>query len=546
MRSTRLAGLAALAWLDLRRARNRLHRLLRHPFWLLFYAALAGALIWLILELPAARGAESAPAGWGLWTHAAGAWMVLVLGARLWGATSRSPFQVTTADAVLLFTSPVASRDLVLFQLLRSAVHRLVTELPVLVAWLFILIRTGLPLERGDLVAFYLFLLLVGLWGEGLHAITWLALERRPWARAVQARRRLRAILIAAVVGGLLWLVWPLPAVLLSETGQSQVLQLLLGRAEHVAAVPPVSWAGAFAEAVVGPGGQPWAALGSAVGVLALLWLAAWSLGEGYYEPLVLQGEEDARLQQVISSWKVDVQGEALGYLGALNRAGRIQTLRLGGTGAWALFWEQANRWLRLELGAWRLAGLILALFGGLLGVGVRAGLALTWLWLAPIGLAVLSTPWGYLAEELRRPYIYLIPDPPWKRLVAASLVSAVDEFLSCGLMMLAGVLVASAGLGFFLVGLAALAAASWLAQGALALSSVAVPGWLGRATRTVMQTLIAFVGLGPGLVVAWLVVAAGGNEAGALIAASLATLASGSAFLALAAVLFKNAEMAG
>jgi len=53
-------------------------------------------------------------------------------------------------------------------------------------------------------------------------------------------------------------------------------------------------------------------------------------------------------------------------------------------------------------------------------------------------------------------------------------------------------------------------------------------------------------VGLGPGLVVAWLVVAAGGNEAGALIAASLATLASGSAFLALAAVLFKNAEMAG
>lgn len=545
MRSALLASLKTLALLDLTLERNRLRRLIHRPFWLLFYAGVAAALILMVLKVPAAVGVQGAQARMGPWAGVAAVWMLLILGTRLWGATSRSPFTVTAADTVLLFPSPITSRDLLLYQLIRSGLQRLLTQLPVLLVWLVILMQAGVPLVRRDLVAFYLFLLVVGLWGEGLQAVAWLALERLPWAQARRARRRLRSLLTAAALLALLWVAWPLPSLLVAGSAGEQAFDVLLRRAGALAAGPPLSWAAGLMEVVVGPGRWSLAAFGGVLGLLGLLWLVAWRLGEGYYEPLVLQGEEDARLQQVVSSWNVDVQGAAVAHLGVLDRVERVRALPIGGEGAWALLWEQANRWLRLELGAWRAAVAVLAALGGLLGLGVRAGLAQSWLWLAPIGLTVLSAPWGYLAEELRRPYIYLIPDPPWKRLVAASLVSTADIFLSYGLMMLVGAVVGAAGLAFFMVGLSALVAAAWLAQAALALSSVAVPGWLGRPARSLIQTLISLAGLGPGVAAGWLLVARGGSQTAALIAGSLATLASGFALLAVASARFRRAEMA-
>lgn len=541
------AALRALVLLDLRRGRNRLRRLIHQPLWLLFYAGLAAAVVLMVVKAPAAGAAwgAPAPAGMGLWGGLAAVWILFSLGTRLWGATARSPFTVTAADAVLLFPSPISSRDWVLYQLARSGLQRLAAQLPFLLLWFVLFIQVGVSLDRRGLLAFYLFMLLVGLWGDGLHAITWLALERQPGSRGRRARRRLRSLLTAGALLGLLWLAWPLPAYLAQGSSAAAAFHLLLARAQALAGVPPLSWAAALLEAAVGPGGWSLAAFGGAAGLLGFLWVVAWRLGEGYYEPLVLQGEQDAKLQQAVSSWNVDLQGVALTQLGVVERVGRVQALAIGGAGAWALFWQQANRWLRLELGSWRVGLLALTLLGSLLGLAVRAGAAQSWLWVVPVGFAVFSAPWGYLAEELRRPYIYLIPDPPWKRLLAASLVSAADIVLSYGLMMLVAAAIAAPGVRFFLIGLLALLAASWLAQGALAFSSVAVPTWLGRSARSLIQSLVSLVGLGPGVVTGWLVLAGGGSEAAALVAGSLTTWLVGAALLAVTAALFQHADMA-
>src|SRR5690606_8048805 len=125
----------------------------------------------------------------------------------------------------------------------------------------------------------------------------------------------------------------------------------------------------------------------------------------------------------------------------------------------------------------------VFGLVGGLLGFLVRVGLPSGALWLVPCGLAVLSAPWGYLAEELRRPYIYLIPDASWKRLVAASLVTAADLFLSYTVLMVVAMLLAWPGLSRLLAGLLALLAASWLVPCGLAVLS-APWGYLAEELR--------------------------------------------------------------
>ena len=538
----------ALVFLDGRRGWNRLRRLLHRPFWLLVSAGFGVGLVLLILQVGAAWGMERAagapgPGDPGPWLGLVALWVLLSLGTRLWGATTRSPIPVTNADAVLLFPSPVSSRVLVLYHVARKGLHRLVAQVPFWLLWLLLFRRAGVAVHGQGLLAFFLLMLLVGLWGDGLHTVAWLALERAPQGERI--RRYLRRGLVGGALLILLGLAWPLVAQWGAGLDGGQAVRLLLARAQPLAQVPPLGWVVALMETAVGTGGWPGAALAGALALVGGLWLAAWHLGEGYYEPLVLQGEADARLAQAVSSGNVDVQGVAVAHLGVTERVARVRALPWGGRGAWALFWQQANRWLRLELGTWRWGLVVFGLVGGLLGFLVRVGLPSGALWLVPCGLAVLSAPWGYLAEELRRPYIYLIPDASWKRLVAASLVTAADLFLSYTVLMVVAMLLAWPGLSRLLAGLLALLAASWLAQGALALSSLLVPAWVGRWVRSLLQSLVALAGLIPGAAAGWLVEVRGGGEVVGLAAGSLVTWLVGGLLMALASAFFQRAEMA-
>ncbi|BAS25951.1 putative ABC exporter domain-containing protein [Limnochorda pilosa] len=539
--------LRALAVLELRRERNRLVRLLHRPAWLLFYAAVALGVAAVFLRGPGGDGQPPVPGDGGFVSGGLAAlWILLSVGQRLWAAAQRSPFTLSSADASLLLPSPISSRHLLIFQLARTAIQRLVTQLPFLVLWVVLLESAGHSLGRAGVGWFYAFIILMGLWGDGTHAVVWLALEHQPQPRAARARRALKGFLAAGAATGVGWLLAPVVTALLSgaPAGAGGVMSLLLERAHGLATVPPVSWAAAFLGAALGQGNGVWAATVAGAGVLVGLWAVAAALADDYYEPLVLQGEQDARIHQAASTWNVDTQSVAVEHLGLPGRLRQVRALPPMGQGAWALFWQQANRWLRLELASWWMSLLGLAVLGGVLGALVRAGTASLWLWVVPPALALFSAPWGYLSEELRRPYLYLIPDAAWKRLVAASLVSSLDLFLSYGVMLGVAVGIAGAGAASLAGGLLVLLAVAWLTQGSLALASVGVPPWLGRATRMVIQSVLVLVGLIPGVAAAWVALALGAASAAAAGVGFLTTSAVGAGLFAAAAALFHRAEL--
>lgn len=538
-------GLYPLAVMALRRGRNRLRRLLQRPIWLLVWSLLGVAVLLPILRAPLDPGPLAAPAARA--SGLAAVWILVSVASRLWEATARPPFTLAQADASLLLPSPISSRQILLFQLIRSALGRLAVQIPFLALWALLLHRIGYPLSRSGLAGFYLLTVIVSLWGDGVHTFGWLALERVPPGRSLLARRLVRLLLVAGTLLGLGWLAGPILRALAAGrlALASSLAGSLLERAHLLASAAPLSWAVALLEAAFGQ--APWntAAVAGCFAGVAFLWMAALGLGEDYYESLVLQGEEDARLRQVTASWNVDVQGAAVERLGVLRRLRRVPRLPWRGGGAWALFWEQANRWLRLELGSWWLSLLGLGFLGGIVGLARRAGAAPFWLWLVPAALALLSAPWGYLAEELRRPYIYLIPDRPWRRLIAASLVSAVDVFVSYGWMLVVAAGVATEGLEAVAVGLVLLLAIAWVTQAAMALTAVVVPPWLGRTTRVVIQSILSMAALGPGVLAAVAAHASGGGQLLGAVLGLVVTLLMGAGLFRVAAALFHRAEMA-
>ncbi|NMA71760.1 MAG: hypothetical protein GX961_07575, partial [Firmicutes bacterium] len=147
----------ALVFLDGRRGWNRLRRLLHRPFWLLVSAGFGVGLVLLILQVGAAWGMEGAagapgPGDPGPWLGLVALWVLLSLGTRLWGATTRSPIPVTNADAVLLFPSPVSSRVLVLYHVARTGLHRLVAQVPFWLLWLLLFRRAGVAVHGQGLL----------------------------------------------------------------------------------------------------------------------------------------------------------------------------------------------------------------------------------------------------------------------------------------------------------------------------------------------------------------------------------------------------------
>ena len=494
------ASWKALLYLRVAQTRNYFRTLVRQPgFWAMLGGAGAGMTV-----VRALRGGE----GGGDRTAFAAAlpepfpievavgviaWLAIFWG--LWQGTRKAPFEIRESDAVLLLPSPMSSRAFFALYLAVDNVRRLWAA-----AWLIGLSLIVLPVDpRVDEFSFpwaYLGYFVASLLGRSFAFAEWSwlqALEGREPGRAVRLRRGLRFGLIGVALVVAVWLA----AGVMSgprSVGQN-VEQAAVGRwverLDGLTSLPPTSWVrsmvaggGSTGSAAVGSISERlWGGLAPALLLVGLAQAAAIRSATDYYEPLVHRAESLGNLARRASHREIDAQGVALEAF--RSKTEWMVSLPPFGRGPGALLWSGLTRTVRFGIALATVSILTYFVLGIGLGAAVRWwGVSVYWAWVAPSLLAILTGSASNLVDELGRPYIFLFPGPPWRRLLAAVWVSVFDNVLNGTLFLALLAIVAPLTLSDSLAAFGMLVAAALLSQTAAGLGQIMLPSWIGGRER--------------------------------------------------------------
>ncbi len=260
-----------------------------------------------------------------------------------------------------------------------------------------------------------------------------------------------------------------------------------------------------------------------------------------FVEPIAITAERstDARGQSVDTG--KDLHWSSMSQLG---KAPRLSiTIPPFGSGPWALLWNSMVRWARYEIAVAGVSILVLAGMG--LGAAILARLEIIdprWIWMLALSMPLFGS-YNMFLDELRKPFIFMLPGPPWKRLLAAGATSVMDGTISAFLVALIALVLGVLPLIEAVMILVAATAIGFLIQAGIGLVQVILPTWLNKKLRTSLTFAINTLAIMPAAIATVIGVVAGGENVGYLAGVVTAVL-SGIIVLGLAVKLFDRLEM--
>ena len=540
------SNLRALAYLQFRIARNWIRRSARSlVVWVLIlgfaFLSVSGVLFGGGGEPRNGDGEPSVPSI--LFEASAVLLLISTLAFAVWRGTGPPP-RATAADIIFVLGSPIRARVQFAFLMFREVATLLsILTIVALLSLIGSLARAFTDSDASIEGAFST--PTVGIWlivliGGITRLAVWVATEQ-VIVRDAKLGHRLRLAIRGAVVviaAALLAFVF-VPVVTQEHEDYRSMADQAAERVMQLAAFPPLS----LPPMIYSDDGPTLLVLGGLLLFSAIIAGLGLVFARDFNEPIAIMAERltDARGQSNDSG--NDLQWSTLSQLGTAPRL-RF-SIKPFGRGPWALFWSSLVRWARYQMSVAWLSVLTLVGMAVIVTVLVQQDVISTfWIWGLALSMPIFSS-YNMFLDELRKPYLFMTPGAPWKRLVAAGATSVIDGVIASAMLAVIAVLTRALPAGEAILLLVAAATLGLLIQASVGLVQVVLPSWLNRKVRTSLTFGANVVAMLP----AATAFVAGLVASGALTgytAAVVTALITAAVVLSLSVLLFDRLEMPG
>lgn len=413
--------MSAILYIARKQIVNTVRGLLRRPARLVAGLASVALILWMLMGLPSRSGGGADPrllqGGYLVW--------LLFLGAvAVYSSLEAGSSLFTLSDVNLLFVSPLSPKKILAFGLIRQTGKTLA-------GFVFLLFYSGMLIESFGITAGGVVLLILGT-VVLLIAVQILGLALYCWTGGSPARRLAVKIGLLSVPALVLLL-----AYLVFRRGGGTLDALYAAAASPVLeAVPLVGWTkGAVFALMAGNGRAAVTYLALLAALIALILMLLFKTDADYYEDVLKGAERTFELRRSVKEKRaVNVRGRRK------KRVGRTGIGR--GWGASAFFYKhlcEARRGSRFVLLGSSTAVLLLVAFG-MTGVMTLIGnnngspappdAILASALGAGVYLLFFMNAAGDWSRELAKPYLYLVPEDPFKKLFWAGMTTVLRPAL--------------------------------------------------------------------------------------------------------------------
>lgn len=413
--------MSAILYIARKQIINSVRRLLHRPARLVAGLASVALILWMLLDFPSRSGGGADPrlleGGYLVW--------LLFLGAvAVYSSLEAGSSLFTLSDVNLLFVSPLSPKKILAFGLIRQTGKTMA-------GFVFLLFYSGMLIESFGITAGGVVLLILGTVAL-LLVVQVLGLALYCWTGGSPARRRAVKIGLLSVPAAVLLL-----AYLVSRREGGTVEALYAAAASPVLeAVPLVGWTkGAVFALMAGNGRAAVIYLALLVALFALILMLLFRTDADYYEDVLQSAETTFELRRSMKEKRTaDVRS---------RRKKKVGKTGIGrGWGANAFFYKhlcEARRGSRfvllgsstviLSLVAFGMTA-VMTLLGNNNGMPAPTDVILASVLGAGVYLLFFMSAAGDWSRELAKPYLYLVPEDPFKKLFWAGMTTVLKPAL--------------------------------------------------------------------------------------------------------------------
>jgi len=459
----------------------------------------------------------------------------------IWRGTGPPP-RATAADVVFVLCSPIRSRVQFAYLMFREvgAMLSIITIVAAmsLIGPLIRVVTTSDATLEGAFGSPTIGIWLIILIGGVTRLAVWVATEQVvviDASKGYRLRLGIRGLMALTILGVLTFVA--LPVVRGEHDGFRAIADHGVERLMLLSQVPPLS----FPPMIYSEDGSTFLGLGALLLTGLVITGAGLFAAKDFVEPIAVMAERqtDARGQSVDTG--NDIQWSTMSQLGSAPRL-RF-SIPAFGHGPWALFWASLVRWARYQMAVAWVSVLTLLGLGVTVAVLVRIDIiSHYWIWILVLSMPLFSS-YSMFLDELRKPFLFMLPGPAWKRLVAAGGTSVLDG-LSGSLALVIIVIATQArpvpeALALLLVALVV----GFLVQATVGMVQVILPSWLNRKIRTTLTFSLNVITILPAITAFILGLALSGEFAG-FVAGVIVALITASIVLLVSVLLFDRLEM--
>ncbi len=449
----------ALLYLTKRTVINWIKSIRRNPQAMILTVAVVFLLVMTTISAMLPSGAETSPESLQdiriLYIIAFGAGL-LFLGVAVYGGTGKGAAFFSLSDVNLLFTAPLSSNRILLYGVCKQMGRTLLVSLYIL--FQSFNLRASFGLGAGGMTVIFLAYFLLIFFSQLLTAAIYSFTNgREKRKKMIRGAFLLLLFLLILFLALQVWL--PNQELFVSgmtaEIGKNVVESIYsFFTLLPVQVFPVAGWICGMVEGFLSGQvlfGMLWILCLLAGAALIVIGITRWRAD--YYEDCLVNSENAYRMKQAMKGDKSAVAG----MTPVKRRNKETASLPMkGGSGASAFFYRHLLEFRR------RSAGVVISLSTFLyLAMGILAGLLAD----GPMGPFVLLAIVSYIqlfvlmqgkwAQELARPFLYLVPDTPFRKLIFASLSTLLKPAVDGLLMFLAASLLSGTpvwqGLCFYL-----------------------------------------------------------------------------------------------
>jgi hypothetical protein len=459
----------------------------------------------------------------------------------IWRGTGLPP-RATAADVVFVLCSPIRSRVQFAYLMFREVGAMLsiisIVALMSLIGPLIRVFTTSDATLEGAFGSPTIGIWLIILIGGVTRLAVWVATEQVVVVDAKRGHNLRLGIrgLMALTVAGVLAFV-ALPVARGDHEGLRAIADHAAERLTLLAEVPPLS----FPSMIYSDDGSTFLGLGALLLTGLLITGAGLLAAKDFAEPVAIMAERqtDARGQSVDTG--NDIQWSTMSQIGTRPRM-RF-SIPAFGQGPWALFWASLVRWARYQMAVAWIS--VLTLFG--LGVTVAVLVRIDvishyWIWVLVLSMPLFSS-YSMFLDELRKPFLFMMPGPAWKRLVAAGGTSVLDGLSGSIVLVIIVIAIRARPVPEALALLLVALVIGFLVQATVGMVQVILPSWLNRKVRTTLTFSLNILTVLPAVTAFILGLALSGEVAG-FVAGVTTAMITASIVLLVSVLLFDRLEM--
>ena len=459
----------------------------------------------------------------------------------VWRGTGPPP-RATAADVVFVLCSPIRSRVQFAYLMFREVGALLsvitIVALMSLIGPLIRVFTTSDATLEGAFGSPTIGIWMIILIGGVTRLAVWVATEQ---VVVIDARRGhnlrlgIRGLMVLTIAGVLAFVA--LPVARSDHEGLRAIADHAAERLMLLASVPPLS----LPPLIYSDDGSTFLGLGALLLTGLLITGAGLLAAKDFVEPVAVMAERqtDARGQSIDSG--NDIQWSTMSQLGSAPRL-RF-SIPAFGQGPWALFWASLVRWARYQMAVAWVSVLTLVGFGVTVAVLVRLDIISPyWIWVLVLSMPLFSS-YSMFLDELRKPFLFMMPGPAWKRLVAAGGTSVLDGLTGSLVLIIIVIAIQALPVVEALALLLVAFVVGFLIQATVGMVQVVLPSWLNRKIRTTLTFTLNIVTMLPAVTAFILGLALSGELAG-FVAGVAVALITASIVMLVSVLLFDRLEM--